>query len=308
MIPKSHSNQRQLVRIFDAPLEAVWESFTDPKILSKWWGPRGFSLITKSLDLRPGGEWIYTLKGSEGVDHQIAIFRCVEPMKRLEYDLKIDRISIPLVQNKMALNDVLGKTELQFTMTFDSQASTNVKMDEPNFDRLAEYLYEAHHGRTVFILTRHLEASIDDVCKMWISPFYVVKWQPPTGFNMEIIDGEIKQGARLFYSMANNDFKFYGRSTYLKIEKAKEVSFLQEFCNSQGENSKHPRSPSWPSQWQTTVSFIEEGTGGTKITLLSEIIGETSIEERSAFVEERAGMAHGWNESFDRLEDLLKSL
>jgi uncharacterized protein YndB with AHSA1/START domain len=308
MILKSHSNQRHLNRIFDAPLEAVWESFTDPKILSKWWGPRGFSLITQSLDLQPCGEWIYTLRGSEEVDHHVTIiYRCVEPMKQLEYDLKLDRRPIPLVQNKMALNDVLGKTELQLTMTFDSQAHKNEKSDEPNFDRLDEYLYEAHHERSVFILTRHLEASMDDVFKMWISPTHVVKWQPPTGFNMEIIDGEIKQGARFFYSMANNDFKFYGRSTYLKIEKAKEVSFLQEFCNSKAENSKHPGSPSWPSQWQTTVSFIEEGTGRTKLTLLSEIIGEASIEERSAFVEERAGMAHGWNGSFDRLEDLLKS-
>jgi uncharacterized protein YndB with AHSA1/START domain len=48
-------------RILDAPRELVWEAWTDPEHLSRWWGPRGLStpMSTIELDLRPGGTTHY---------------------------------------------------------------------------------------------------------------------------------------------------------------------------------------------------------------------------------------------------------
>src|SRR5882672_10194159 len=34
-------------RVFDAPRELVFEVWTDPKHLSQWWGPNGFTTTTK---------------------------------------------------------------------------------------------------------------------------------------------------------------------------------------------------------------------------------------------------------------------
>ena len=34
-------------RVFDAPREAVWEAFADPKRLAQWWGPNGFTNKTE---------------------------------------------------------------------------------------------------------------------------------------------------------------------------------------------------------------------------------------------------------------------
>jgi uncharacterized protein YndB with AHSA1/START domain len=46
-----------LVRTFAAPRQLVWDAWTDPDQLARWWGPRGVSTPRESieLDLRPGG-------------------------------------------------------------------------------------------------------------------------------------------------------------------------------------------------------------------------------------------------------------
>ena len=80
-------NEIAITRIYDAPVKLVWEAWTDPQHVARWWGPRGFTLTTHSKDLRPGGRWVYTMHGPDGVDYpNIARYHEVEPYKRLVYD------------------------------------------------------------------------------------------------------------------------------------------------------------------------------------------------------------------------------
>ena len=43
-----------ITRVFDALRELVWEAWTAPDRLRKWWGPKGFTMLTLKLDLRRG--------------------------------------------------------------------------------------------------------------------------------------------------------------------------------------------------------------------------------------------------------------
>ncbi len=43
--------------------------WTDPKHLSEWWGPNGFTNTLQQMDLRPGGKWIHTMHGPDGTDY-----------------------------------------------------------------------------------------------------------------------------------------------------------------------------------------------------------------------------------------------
>jgi uncharacterized protein YndB with AHSA1/START domain len=53
------TDRRELTytRVFDAPRELVWECMTDPKHLTRFWGPVGMSTPIESItvDLRVGG-------------------------------------------------------------------------------------------------------------------------------------------------------------------------------------------------------------------------------------------------------------
>src|SRR5262245_13248260 len=76
-----------LSRLFNAPRELVWSVWTDPNHVSKWWGPRGFTTTTESMDVRPGGMWLYTMHGPDGTKYPNKIFyrEIVEP-ERIVYD------------------------------------------------------------------------------------------------------------------------------------------------------------------------------------------------------------------------------
>ena len=42
-------------RVVNAPVEKVFQAWTDPSHLAKWWGPAGFTNTFHQFDLRPGG-------------------------------------------------------------------------------------------------------------------------------------------------------------------------------------------------------------------------------------------------------------
>lgn len=55
-------------RVFDASRSIVFEAWTKPEHLDKWWGPDGFRNETISMDFRVGGSWKYIMHGPDGVD------------------------------------------------------------------------------------------------------------------------------------------------------------------------------------------------------------------------------------------------
>lgn len=77
-----------LRRAIRAPRALVWEAWTDPGSLPRWWGPEGFSCRTKRIDLRAGGEWVFDMIGPDGAvypnHHRYGEFRARE---RIAYTL-----------------------------------------------------------------------------------------------------------------------------------------------------------------------------------------------------------------------------
>ena len=63
--------ERELVitRIFDAPRELVFQAWTDPEHLKKWWGPHGFTNPVCDVDLRLGGRWSILMRGPDGTEY-----------------------------------------------------------------------------------------------------------------------------------------------------------------------------------------------------------------------------------------------
>jgi uncharacterized glyoxalase superfamily protein PhnB/uncharacterized protein YndB with AHSA1/START domain len=53
-------------RVFDAPRDLVWQAWTDPERLKQWWGPKGFRVVSATVDLRPGGVFHYGLQMPSG--------------------------------------------------------------------------------------------------------------------------------------------------------------------------------------------------------------------------------------------------
>lgn len=55
-----------LTRVFKAPRQLVYEAFSKPELLKRWFGPRGWSLDTCDIDARVGGGFRFVLSGPDG--------------------------------------------------------------------------------------------------------------------------------------------------------------------------------------------------------------------------------------------------
>jgi uncharacterized protein YndB with AHSA1/START domain len=313
---KSKSNELKITRVYDAPVEAVWDAWTDPEQVAKWWGPRGFMLTTHSKDLRPGGHWNYTMHGPDGTDYENkTVYFEVEKCKKLVYDHggndELDRPALFRVTVLFAESG--GKTKMDMTMTLPTpeaaeEARQFIKKagGDSTWDRLAEYLEKESSGKEQFVINRSFDAPIDVVFEMWTNPGHVAKWMPPTGFEMKFRKADIKPGGSTFWFMTNNaDVKMYGRAEYLKIEKPGCLVYTQQLCDEQGNLARHPMAPTWPATMLTTVKLSEESPDRTRVTVTWEPHGATTREELEAFISERGGMTLGWTGSFDKLEALL---
>ena len=75
-----------VTREFDAPRDLVFEAWTDPRHLSQWWGPDGFTTTTSAFEMRPGGVWRFVMHGPDGRDYENRItFDEIMKPERIRY-------------------------------------------------------------------------------------------------------------------------------------------------------------------------------------------------------------------------------
>jgi len=123
-----------LERVYRADLQDVWDLWTTKDGIESWWGPGGFAVTVRKLDLRPGGELLYAMtaidppqvefmkKAGMPLSHEARItYTEIVPLRRLAYVHLAD--FIPGVEPY----DVATVVELQataggvrMTLTFDA--------------------------------------------------------------------------------------------------------------------------------------------------------------------------------------------
>ena len=319
MTQSPKANEITITRVYDAPLKAVWSAWTDVEQVSKWWGPRGFTITTHSKDLRPGGHWDYTMHGPDGVNYpnKTSYFEVDEPgdHAKLVYDHGANDNQPPLFRVTVLFTRLGDKTKMDMTMAFANETAAQqskkaIKDHGGNttWDRLAEYLAQKWNKKELFIINRTFDAPINLVFDVWTSPEHFAHWMGPKGSEMNILRADVRPGGSLFYSqgMPNGD-TMYGRANYKEISKPHSLVYTQEFVDKNENVTRHPLAPTWPLLMQTTVLFAEESLRTTRLTLIWEPIGQVTQDELNTFISARTGMNGGWAGSFDVLEEYLVS-
>lgn len=75
-----------LTRIFDAPRALVFRAWTDPALAARWWAPRGFTLLSCEMLVRPGGAWRRCMRSQDGsVICKRGVYREIAPPERLVF-------------------------------------------------------------------------------------------------------------------------------------------------------------------------------------------------------------------------------
>ena len=103
--PTGRRERVTIERTYAASIEDVWEMWTTKDGIESWWGPEGFAVTVRSIDLRPGGNLDYTMRATDtgqiefmkkagmpiAIDHRLT-YTEVAPPRRLGFSQYADFI------------------------------------------------------------------------------------------------------------------------------------------------------------------------------------------------------------------------
>ena len=146
-VEKNKTTDRELLitRLLQAPIELVWEVWTDPDHIAQWWGPNGFTNTISKMEVQPGGEWNLVMHGPDGRDYKNkSVFREVIRHRKIVYE----HISTPAFVATVEFEPRGEATFLSWRMLFNSkeefiQTVKTFKADEglkQNIEKLNLYL------------------------------------------------------------------------------------------------------------------------------------------------------------------------
>ena len=137
-----------MTRVFDAPRELVYRAYTDPKLITQWWGLRHNTTTVHKLDLWKGGSWRFVETDPQGeINGFHGEFREIVPGEKLAYTFEYEGMPGHVVLDTITFEDADGKTLVTAKSIFENLEDLNGMvqsgMEEggnESYDRLAELL------------------------------------------------------------------------------------------------------------------------------------------------------------------------
>jgi uncharacterized protein YndB with AHSA1/START domain len=142
-----------LTRVFDAPRQLVFDAFTKPELLKRWFGPHGWCLVVCEVDFKVGGGFRFVLRGPDGKEMGMrGVYREIVPPERSVHMESFDdypgesQVTAVLVEQG-------GKTTLTATVLYPSREVRDIVLKSgmehgaaESYDKLAELLASAEVG------------------------------------------------------------------------------------------------------------------------------------------------------------------
>jgi uncharacterized protein YndB with AHSA1/START domain len=139
-----------LTRVFDAPRSLVFDAFSKPELLKRWFGPRGWSLVVCEVDLKVGGGFRFVMRGPDGKEMGMrGVYREIMPPERSVHMESFDdypgesQVTAVFVEQD-------GKTTLTATVLYPSREVRDIVIKSgmehgaaESYDKLAELLTSA---------------------------------------------------------------------------------------------------------------------------------------------------------------------
>ncbi len=121
----------------------VFEAFARPELLSRWWGPDGFTNTIEVFEFRPGGSWNFVMHAPDGSNHpnESVFLELHDPFK-----LVIQHVSQPRFVLTVTLAPHEDGTAITWAQEFEDGATAArlrhivEPANEQNLDRLMAVL------------------------------------------------------------------------------------------------------------------------------------------------------------------------
>jgi uncharacterized protein YndB with AHSA1/START domain len=118
-LPSEH--EISLSRDFDAPRELVFEAFSKPEHVARWWGQKDSTLPVCEMDFRPGGAWRFVEHAADGNDYGFrGEYRDIVRPERITWTFEFEGAPGHIVVETMTFEDLGGRTRIIGTSVFDT--------------------------------------------------------------------------------------------------------------------------------------------------------------------------------------------
>jgi uncharacterized protein YndB with AHSA1/START domain len=137
-----------VTRSFDAPRELVFNAFTDPDAIRRWWGQRDTETIVDGLEARTGGRWRFVERDKDGNEYGFhGVFHEVTSPERIVWTFEFEGMPGHVLLETFSFQEQDGKTHMVDSSVFQSVADRDGMLQSgmesgaaESFDRLDEYL------------------------------------------------------------------------------------------------------------------------------------------------------------------------
>ncbi len=153
-------------------------------------------------------------------------------------------------------------------------------------------------------IERIFDAPVEKVWQAWTAPEQIMKWFGPKDWTTPVVKSDFRVGGTSLYcmrgSMAPGEplMDTWSGGAYKEIVPMQKIVTTDYFTDEEGRKisaSDIGMPGEWPEEMQVTTTFEDVG-GKTKVTLLHEGHPAEMAEPAKA----------GWNESLDKLAEILK--
>jgi uncharacterized protein YndB with AHSA1/START domain len=313
----TEASAREIVisRVVHAPRELVWEAWTNPKHVAQWWGPHGFTTTIEEMDVRPGGVWKHVMHGPDGTDYpNQSVFTEVVKPERIVFSHGGGKKGEPGVSfiSTWTFEALGAQTRVTIRMVFPTAEARDhvvkeygaIEGGQQTLGRLAEHLpkmAEGPHSKLVvtvlsdreIMLTRYVAAPRRLVFEAWTKPEHVARWWGPRSCAMSVCEMDFRPGGAWRFVLRGADGAEHPfKGVYHEITPPERLVVAECY-----DVAKAGR-PSW-----LTTLALDEHDGKTKMTITCVF---PSKEARDAHL--NAGMERGAGESYDRLEEHLRTM
>jgi len=307
-------SERELVvtRIFNAPPSIVFEAWTKPELLKRWWAPKstGMALLSCEADVRVGGGYRFEL-GQAASNPMVFFGRYIEvlPPSRLvwtndegaagaittvtfeEKGAKTLLVMHELHPSKEALDAVIAGMEAGMSESFEQLAGLLGQVD----------VLRTMRGRTAvkresqreLVVTRTFNGPARIVFDAWTKPELLNKWWAPKSFGVSLFvcESDLRVGGTYRYEFGRdpkNPEVFSGR--YIEVSPPVRLALTQVY-----ERMREV------GEVVVTVTF-EESDGRTHLTLRQLFPSKEALDSTIA-----SGMEDGMRATFEQLDALIAS-
>jgi len=110
-----------ITRVFDAPRDLVFKTYTDPQLIPQWWSPKIYTTVVDTMEVRPGGIWRFVQRDADGNPYAFhGVYHTVAPSEQLIYTFEFEGMPGHVMLDTITFEDQNGKTKLTEQAVFQS--------------------------------------------------------------------------------------------------------------------------------------------------------------------------------------------